>query len=157
MKACTIEDDISPSLALVNGNVITVDPHLPSAQAVLTGGNRILSVGTTDRIKREAGNARIIDLEGKTVIPGLIEPHGHFSDWAVCRLYEARVDLSRSIGEVQAAVREKQASLPEGAWIRGYGFDQTKCRENRHLTRHDLDAVAPDQPVFIFHNTGHCG
>jgi predicted amidohydrolase YtcJ len=149
--------DFKPSLALINGNVITIEEDTPKGQAVLVGGNRILSVGSTDEIKKEAGNARVIDLQGKTVIPGLIEPHGHFSDWAVSRFLEARVDLSRSIDDAIEAVIKKRKDLPAGSWIRGYGFDPTKCLENRHLTRYDLDTAAPDQPVFIFHNTGHCG
>jgi predicted amidohydrolase YtcJ len=154
-KATT--NDMKPSLALINSNVITVQDDMPKAQAVLVGGNRILSVGSSNEIKKEAGNACIIDLEGKTLIPGLIEPHGHFSDWAVCRFLEARVDLSRSIDEAKEAVLKKKKDLPVGSWIRGYGFDHTKCREHQHLTRYDLDEAAPNQPVFIFHNSGHCG
>ena len=146
------------TLILVNGRVLTVDSTDRVAQAVGIAGNRIVAVGTTADVERVAApNARRIDLTGRTVTPGLLDAHAHFSGGGADRLYV--LDLSypnvKSIPDVAAAVRSKAAGAAKGAWIQGRGWDEGKLTERRVITAKDLDAASPDNPVVLTQTTGH--
>src|SRR6476661_535223 len=145
-------------LLLVNGHVLTVDSADRVAQAVGIAGNRIVVVGTTADVERAAApNARRIDLAGRTVTPGLLDAHDHFSAGGAERLYV--LDLSypnvKSVRDVASAVRSKAATTPKGTWIQGRGWDEGKLAERRVLTAKDLDAASPDNPVVLTQTTGH--
>ena len=145
-------------LILVNGRVLTVDANDRVAQAVAIAGNRIVAVGTTADVERAASpNARRVDLQGRTVTPGLLDAHAHFSGGGADRLYV--LDLSypnvRNIADVAAAIRAKAASSPKGAWISGRGWDEGKLTERRVITAADIDAASPDNPVVLTQTTGH--
>lgn len=147
-------------LVLVNGRVLTVDSSDRVAQAVAISGNRIVAVGTTADVERVAApNARRIDLRGRTVTPGLLDAHAHFSGGGADRLYV--IDLSypavKNIADVAAAIRAKATTVGSGAWIEGRGWDEGKLAERRVLTASDLDAVSPNNPVFLTQTTGHYG
>src|SRR5262252_9456678 len=145
-------------LLLVNGRVLTVDSADRVAQAVGIAGNRIVVVGTTAEVERAAApNARRIDLGGRTVTPGLLDAHAHFSGGGADRLYV--LDLSypnvKTIADVAAAVRAKAGTTASGAWIQGRGWDEGKLVERRVITAKDLDAASPDNPVLLTQTTGH--
>ena len=146
------------NLILVNGRVLTVDSADHVVQAVGIAGNRIVAVGTTAEVERAAApNARRIDLAGRTVTPGLLDAHIHFSGGGADRLYG--LDLSypnvKSIADVGAAVRSKAAAVASGTWIQGRGWDEGKLAERRVITARDLDAASPDNPVVLTQTTGH--
>lgn len=145
----------------LKGDVVTLDPANSRAEAVATLGDRIVAVGTSARIGRMAGpGTRTVDLAGKTLAPGFIEPHNHFilyGPWAL-----GRVDLSsppvgriRNIRELQDALRERAAQTPKGEWVLGFGYDDTLLEEGRHPTRRDLDRVSTEHPIAISHTTMH--
>ena len=145
-------------LLLVNGRVLTVDSTDRVAQAVGIAGNRIIVVGTTAEVERAAApNARRIDLAGRTVTPGLLDAHAHFSDGGAERLYV--LDLSypnvKSVPDVAIAVGSKAAAAPKGTWIQGRGWDEGKLAERRVITAKDLDAASPNNPVVLTQTTGH--
>jgi len=147
-------------LVLVGGRVLTVESADRIAQAVAIAGNRITAVGTDAEISRLAGpTTRRIDLHGRTITPGLLDAHAHFSGGGADRLYV--VDLSyptvKSIADVAAAIHAKVATSPQNAWIQGRGWDEGKLAERRLISATDLDAVAPDNPVFLTQTTGHYG
>ena len=147
-------------LILVNGRVLTVDANDRVAQAVAVAGNRIIAVGSNADVERTAGpNTRRVDLQGHTVTPGLLDAHAHFSGGGADRLYV--VDLSypnvKSIADVATAIRDKIAASPHGAWIQGRGWDEGKFAEHRLISAKDLDAVSPENPVFLTQTTGHYG
>jgi len=149
-----------PDIILTNARVITVDSADRIARAVAVTGNRITAVGSAAAINRLAGpTTRRIDLQGRTITPGLLDAHAHFSGGGADRLYV--VDLSyptvKSIADVAAAIRAKVAASPRGAWIQGRGWDEGKLTERRLISAKDLDAVAPDNPVFLTQTTGHYG
>ncbi len=138
--------------------VITVDRTDSLAQAVAITGGKITAVGTTAQIKAMAGaNTEVIDLRGRAVTPGLIDSHVHFS--AADALFT--VDLGdaavTSIEEVKKRVAAQVAKLKPGEWVRGRGWDEGKYSERRYITAADLDAVAPNNPVWLTHTTGHYG
>jgi hypothetical protein len=149
-----------PDLVLLDGKIITVDSSDRIAEAVAVRGDRILAVGTRDEIERLAGpTTRRIDLAGKAVTPGLIDAHAHFLWGATNRV--AVLNLSYpgvpNVAAVQAKVAERVRTVAPGSWIVGRGWDEGTLAERRLLTAADLDRVAPANPVWLRHTTGHYG
>ena len=144
-----------PELILWNAHILTVDAAQPRAQAVAIAGGRFLAVGSNDDVGNLAtGRTRRLDLAGKTVVPGFIDAHSHPASSGRRHLREVDCDL-RSIKEIQEAIRKRAAELPRGQWVVGFKYDDTKTAEGRPLNRQDLDAVAPNHPVYINHRGGH--
>ncbi len=151
-----------PDLILVNGTVLTVDATDRIARAVAIQGDKIIAVGDTHSIDSLKGpHTRRIDLRGRTVTPGLLDAHAHFSPSQFNR--PDILDLSypgvTSIEDVQKAIAKRAKELPAGAggWIQGRGWDEGKFAERRLLALHDLDDIAGDHPVWLSHTTGHYG
>jgi predicted amidohydrolase YtcJ len=146
---------LKPELILFNGNIHTMDPANPHAQAVAILGGKFFAVGTNDEIKNlpSTSTARI-DLAGRTVVPGFIDAHLHTASTGLRHLKEVNCDL-RSISAIQAALRERAAKTPKGEWVVGFMYDDTKTAEGRPLTKADLDAAVPDHPVVVNHRGGH--
>jgi predicted amidohydrolase YtcJ len=132
---------------LVNGNVRTGDGAV--AEAIAIRGDRVLAVGSAEEARAVAGpEAEVVDLGGATVIPGLIDPHNHLLATGQV-LGEISLYDARSIGELQERVREAVAGAAPGRWVLGRGWDESLLAEQRMPNRHDLDAVAPDNPVVL--------
>src|SRR5687767_11622744 len=145
-------------LVLQNGQILTVDARDSVAQAVAIAGGRIVAVGSNEDIRARIGAAtQVIELGGRTVTPGLIDTHVHFSE--VAALYS--VDLSdvsiRTMDDVLKRVGEQVTRLKPGEWVRGRGWDEGKLAERRYITAADLDKVAPNNPVWLTNTTGHYG
>jgi predicted amidohydrolase YtcJ len=149
-----------PDLILVNGTILTIDASDRIAEAVAIQGDRIGAVGDTAFIDSLAGpNTRRIDLDGRTVTPGLLDAHAHFSPSQFNR--PDILDLSypgvKSINGVQSAIAKRVRELPAGGWIQGRGWDEGKFTERRLITAEDLDEIASEHPVWLSHTTGHYG
>lgn len=145
-------------LVLRNGAVLTVDPRDSVAEAVAVSGGRIVAVGTNADIAVRIGpETEVIDLAGRAVTPGLIDSHVHFSE--ADKLFN--VDLSdpavTSMDEVLRRVAAQVRTLKPGEWVRGRGWDEGRLAERRYITAADLDAVAPNNPVWLTQTTGHYG
>ena len=144
-----------PELILYNANILTMDTVQPRAQAVAIAGARFLAVGSNDEIRGMAkAGVKQIDIAGQTVVPGFIDAHCHPSYAGIRHLKWVNCDL-RSIVEIQKAIRERAAQTPPGDWVIGFMYDDTKTKEGRKLSREDLDAAAPQNPVFVEHRGGH--
>jgi predicted amidohydrolase YtcJ len=141
-----------PDLILHNGKIVTVDATFSYAQAVATRGGRFVAVGSNDAVRKIAGpGTRMIDLGGRTVVPGLSDNHLHSAGGG------PGVDLSRtrSIAEVLAAIvaRVKQSRRGE-IIVSNRDWHEGQLREQRLPLRRDLDTVAPDNPVVVIRG-GH--
>jgi predicted amidohydrolase YtcJ len=146
---------------LINGNIYTVDEDNPRVEALAIQGDRIMKVGTTAEIEALKGDSTTVyDLEGRFVMPGFIEGHGHFSGLGNS-LLNLNFLRSESWDEVVAAVEERVKTAKPGEWIIGRGWHQEKWNKTpeRNVLGYpfhdDLSAVSPDNPVFLNHASGH--
>ncbi len=141
------------TLLLTNGKVFTADAQGTIAQAVAVENDRIVAVGTDAEIKARYTGARTIDLKGKLVTPGFNDAHIHFLGGGFSLL---RVDLigAKTLEEAKQRIAAKVKELPTGSWILGRGWDHTLWG-GQWPTRADLDAVAPNNPVFVQRVDGH--
>ena len=115
---------MDPTLVLLNGNIYTMDDENPRAKAVATYGSRIIAVGETDDIQRLVGRStKVIDLQGKTVIPGLIDCHIHFVAYAL-RAQEVTLDGAASLGEALGRIATRVETAKPGEWIIEGGWDK---------------------------------
>jgi len=150
----------TPDLILLHGRILTVDANDSIAQAIAVRHGVILKVGTDAEILSLAGPAkgvRIIDLQGHTATPGLIDTHAHIADGGVEDLYGVTLSDAASVAEILARVKTKVALVRPGEWVTGSGWDEGKLAERRYVTAADLDAVAPNNPVWLLQTTGHYG
>ena len=144
-------------LILTNGKIITVDPAFTIAQAIAIAGDRILAVGPDAAMAAKASPAtRVVDLKGKTVIPGITDGHAHMDREALRNVFPALGPV-RSIRDIQDRIAELARAKQPGEWIvtmpigdPPYYFDVPESlAEKRWPTRQELDAAAPENPVFI--------
>jgi predicted amidohydrolase YtcJ len=152
-------------LVLMNGKVVTVDKIFSIKEAVAVKGDRIRAVGTNGAIRCYISEGtKIIDLKGKTVLPGINDSHGHATSFGAALPPISLVlgyPTVHSIADIQAALAARVAEVPEGHWIRGQGWDPAfidDCAgiENECLNKSQLDLVSPNNPVifidFSYHN-----
>lgn len=143
------------NLCLVNGNIITLDPGNPLAEAVALSDGKIIGVGTSEEVKSLFDeNVKLIDLEGKTVLPGFTDCHIHLLGFGAML---NMLDLKgvKSIEEIKERLRKEAERKASGSWIVGHGWDDSTLSEKRFPTRWDLDEAAPDNPVTLMRVCGH--
>ena len=146
---------MTPEIILYNGNIFTVNPHEPKAQAMAIAGGRLIAVGgNVDVLSMATAKTKKIDLGNKTVLPGFIDSHSHPASSGLMHLKRIDCDL-RSIKEIKEAIQKRISGTPKGSWILGFKYDDTKTSEGRKINKVDLDEVAPDHPVLINHRGGH--
>ena len=144
-------------IVLKNGSVITVDAKDTIAQAVAICGNRIVFVGSAEEADQFIGEeTKVIDLHGRSVVPGFIESHIHSAVMGVNSLaIDCRPSAVSSVEDIQEAVFERAKITPPGEWIRGWGYNDQYLEEQRHPDKWDLDKAAPNNPVMLTRVCNH--
>ena len=157
-----------PDLILYNGLVHTMENSTaaPAAAehpvtAIAITGHLITAVGTDDQILPLAGpdtDCRIIDLQGKCVVPGFTDSHCHILHTGLTH-FQVPLGGARSVDEILDRIRAfiEEHKIPEGTWIQGTGYDQNLFPDKRQPTRYDLDRVSLRHPILIDRVCGHIG
>ncbi|GII95994.1 amidohydrolase [Sinosporangium siamense] len=147
------EKHSTPDLILVNGRITTMAGYDTTAEseALAIAGDRVAAIGTSEEIGKLAGPAtQVVDLAGRRVIPGLIDSHVHIMRAGRTWNDEVRWENEPTLASALAAIGRRAESLPPGAWIRTIGgWHPGQFPEGRGPTREELDAVAPDNPVYV--------
>lgn len=131
----------------INAHIVTMDEENPEAEALAVGQGKILSVGSTKKIRDSFPDAEAIDLEGKTIIPGIIESHGHLLSLGQSFL-ELNVEGVETPTGVVARVAERVKETPPGQWITGWGWDEGAWARN-YPKNDELSQVSPENPVYL--------
>ena len=137
--------------ALINGRIHT---PMGMAEALLIEAGRIAAIGTTATIGLRC-DTKLIDLKGRSVFPGFIDSHAHFLAWAQSQ-EAVRLGACRSLDDLRETLKAYAAEhpAPPGGWYQGHGWNHV-LMDNVMPTRHDLDAVVPDIPVYLRRVCGH--
>jgi predicted amidohydrolase YtcJ len=145
-------------LVVRHANVLTMDPHQPRARALAVAHGNFVGVGSDELVEPFIGaNTRLLDLAGKTVVPGFIDAHAHpgpeYSEDSPWASVDCRPEKVRTIDALVAAVKRKAERTPTGQWVTGSRYQETKL--GRHPTRWDLDRAGTNHPIIISHSSGH--
>lgn len=146
---------IQANLIFKNGQVITVDDQFTVCEALAVKDNKILATGTNDQmIKYEGIETEVIDLSGKSLLPGFIDAHAHLELYGTNKLGVNCKNIN-SIEEMKEKLGAVAEKTPIGQWIRGWGYNQNKLLEGRHPNRWDLDEVSTEHPIIVVRTCGH--
>lgn len=151
---------VMPTTLFVNADIITVDDSRPGAQALAIRNGRVLAVGSRDEVEAAAGQgAEVRDMQGKTIVPGLIDAHGHISLTALsngfANVQPPPAGPISSIAQLQEVMKSWDQANPEATWLMGWGYDDSLMAEGRHPSRYDLDAISTEKPIMLTHVSGH--
>ncbi|MFT4525748.1 MAG: putative amidohydrolase YtcJ, partial [Bacteroidia bacterium] len=146
-------DKTTVDTILFNGNIQTVDDSLTVVQAIAIHDGNIVAVGSNEEMLATYTATKLIDLEGKNVLPGLIDPHCHFYGYGMS-MRNADLRGTSNWDEVLAIVVEHEKANSTG-WILGRGWDQNDWEAKDYPTKKELDALFPDQPVALTRIDGH--
>ncbi|RIV33144.1 amidohydrolase [Flagellimonas lutimaris] len=161
--SCEESEKLNPSTVFYNGDIITMVGDSPNyVEAIVEKGGKIIFTGSSEEAMKIAGKGHeMINLEGKTLVPGFIDGHCHFSNFggqAIGAQLLASPDANVDDMEMLISVL-KQWNTPENraltGWIFGTGFDDSVLAEKRFPTKHDLDKVSTEFPIMITHISGH--
>jgi predicted amidohydrolase YtcJ len=150
----------------LGGKIITVNDLQPEAEAVAVKNGKIVAVGYRDEVMKLSGKkTRLVDLAGKTMLPGFIDPHGHVFNSGIQALSANLLprpdggvnDMAEVVATLKAWAGQNSAITGKYGWIVGFGYDDAQLKEQRHPTREDLDKVSSELPVVIVHQSGHLG
>lgn len=149
----------SGDLVVFNARVITVDSGHPRAEAFAIKNGRFLAIGSSADIRSLIRQGTPTwDAKGAAIVPGFIDTHNHANGTVL--LYEVLVGNPFevefvTVDSIIQKLRARAAQTPAGYWVEGYFFDDTKVKDGRQLTMHDLDQVSKDHPVAVHHRGGH--
>lgn len=146
---------IEADLVVFNGNIITMDPQKPTATALAVKSYKVLAVGEEEEIVDLVPTAkRVIDLGGKTVIPGFIDSHTHLTSSGV-KAAHVQLDKAGSLEEAVQFLKDAVPKYPKGEWILGYGWDESDWTKKKFLQASDLDPISKDHPIMATRVDGH--
>lgn len=144
-------------LVLRNATIHTADDAMPTAEAVAVRAGRIVYVGSNREAGRYAGpETEVVDLEGRFVFPGFVDAHAHVMGIGN-REMTLNLEGATGIDDLVARVKERVDAASAGEWVVGRGWIETFWEPRRFPTRADLDAVSPNNPVFLTRADGHAG
>ncbi len=147
---------------LVNARILTMNEAAPIADAMLFRGGKVIAIGEESNLRQKLpAFTRLFDMSGKTVLPGFIDAHSHFPSSG---LVHAGLDLTpppmgtvATLQNLLEVLGRAESASNAGDWIIGFNYDDANLSEGRHPSRAELDDIAPDNPVYLWHRSGHMG
>ncbi|MFD2682270.1 amidohydrolase [Bacillus seohaeanensis] len=141
----------------INGEVVTVDQNNRVVEAVAIKENRIIAVGSNKEVEEyRTDETVVIDLGGKALLPGFIDAHLHLTIYGTNLLGVSCVAPHiQSLQDIFADLRKKAQETPKGQWVRAWGFNETKLKENRFPTKEELDEISTDHPIVVIRTCNH--
>lgn len=148
---------VKASLVFHNGQVLTLNDGMPTAQAVAVFGDRIALVGGESQVVDAIGPlTEVIDLRGCALLPGFSDAHCHITHYGMSLAQiDCRPGVVRDLDQITTQVREEAAKTPQDHWIRGRGYDDTRLPPKFAIDRYDLDRVSPRHPTCLTRVCGH--
>jgi predicted amidohydrolase YtcJ len=145
----------SADVVFKHGNIYTVNERQPHAQAVAVKGDRIIFVGSDEEVKMYEGKGtRVVDLHGRTVVPGMTDSHYHLLGVGQREL-TLNLEGTTNLEDFLAKIKARVDRAKPGEWITGRGWIETFWKPPTFPTRQDLDRVAPNNPLFLWRADGH--
>lgn len=145
-----------------NGQIITMEAADEMVSSVAVKDGNILAISTESLVAKHKGDStKVIDLEGKTLLPGFVDAHSHISLGmsvvSIADLSSPPVGDIQNISDIVKKLKtyQEKNNIPKGEWLSGWGYDPDLLAEKRHPNKLDLDEAFPDHPVFLAHTSGH--
>jgi predicted amidohydrolase YtcJ len=162
LSGCT--DPVATSI-YINGQIISVNASTGTVEAIAVKDGHIIALGSNSDIQKyQSETTRLVNLQGKTMLPGFVDAHSHLSGVAIqavsANLLPAPDGSVNNIAQLQQALRDYMRQSPvvaEHKVVIGFNYDDSQLAERRHPTRHDLDAVSTELPIMALHQSGHLG
>ena len=150
-------NDLNADSILTGGNIITINPAQPRAEAVAVKQGRILTVGSAADVGQVRGpQTEVIDFKGRTIVPGFNDAHNHMIIFGMqLQMVPLKYPTIRSIPNLLQALKERASTQKPETWVMGAGYDNTKLAEGRHPTCWELDKVSSEHYVIVRHTSGH--
>ena len=163
--AATPHSNTEASIVYINGQIISVNDNMGTVEAIAVKDGRIIALGSnSDMPKYQGENTQLINLQGKTMLPGFVDAHSHLSGVAIqvgsANLLPAPDGPVNNIAQLQQTLRDHMGQSPlvaEHNVVIGFNYDDSQLVEKRHPTRHELDAVSTELPIVALHQSGHLG
>lgn len=160
-SAVTPSSCADADLLLRNGHIVTMESQQSVVSSMAVRDGRVLAIGSDSKLNVCASaRTNVVDLQKRTVLPGLIDVHTHAMEWTK-GILRGQIDAGypkvHSISEIVHEVSERAGKLKPGEWIIGSAWDDAKLSEHRYITRQDLDPVSANNPAYLVHVSGHLG
>jgi len=157
VRAQATQPLIHPTTYYLHGKIYTNNPQHPWAEAMAVRDEKIFCIGTISQIMLDCGAAEshdVVQLRGAFVMPGFNDAHVHLGGAARDKL-TLELNQATSADDILKLVKAEAAKHPQGEWILGNGWDQSRWTEQKYPTRLELDQAAPNNPVYLEHISGH--
>jgi predicted amidohydrolase YtcJ len=156
LSYASVSTKVEPAdLVFKNGNIYTVNERQPRAEAIAVKGNRVIFVGSNADARRYEGKGtRVVDLQGKMVVPGMTDSHNHLIGVGL-REMTLNLEGTSSLEDFLAKVKARVDRAKPGEWVTGRGWIETFWKPPVFPTRQDLDKVSPNNPIFLDRADGH--
>ena len=156
------ESLIKADVIFIGDNIITMDAQTPVVEAVAISGQKILATGrAADMLRHKTSDTRVIELDGRALVPGFIDAHGHLAYFAqLINVADLSPPPVGTISSIEDIVRKLKTEIDrtqpaKGTWVVGFGYDDSLLKEKRHPTRDDLDRISTQHPIALTHASGH--
>ncbi len=145
----------APDLIVHAATIHTMDDASPRAESLAVKNGRFVAVGSRADVENLRGaGTRVVDHRDAVIVPGFVDAHTHPASAGVRELKDVNVDV-RSIAEIKNRMAARAQATPDGEWVVGFKYDDTKLAEGRPVNRQDLDEAVPDHPAVVGHRGGH--